>query len=176
MASAIERPELKRAEGDFLLLLRDDVFNVDYLSFYRNLTDEIRHGLTDVIQRNWPQVIRERYRDYIDLSRELLEEGRSIVVDVLRPASYGDDNISLAVNLVESGEDPLKIQQVLDRVEGPYLIAGVDFKREILATAYMVAAFKAERHMQKPLSKLMLDAGIPLLAQAIAARRQAALK
>lgn len=163
-----------RPDRDLYSLLRDEVFNVDHMTSYKDFTSEIRGGLANQFVRDWPQFIPNEHRDLIDLSRVLLEEGREIIEDVFRPTPYGEVNISKAIDMARAGEDPLAVQLVLDKVENPYLVGGVDFGREIMASSYMSAALKAKKENGIKTAGMMLDGGIPLLAQAIAARRQTA--
>jgi len=142
-----------------------DWFNVDFLNPDLEYVSQIRHGLVSSVRKNWSHIIKED-KDYIDFSRELLEAGRDVVVGVLSPASYGNDKISESIAMVERGEDPLRVEQVLDQIPNEDF-AGIS-KLDVIATAYLSFAF--QKGKQVHLRNSILEAGIPLLAQAIAAR------
>lgn len=161
-------PEILRSEELDLTGLRKVWFNVDHESGSNDITSYIRHDLLAIIRKNWPDAIRDLDgKNDIEISRKLLDEGDDILYDVLTPASYGDLKISEAVDMVKRGEDPLTIQQVLDQVEHDPHFSGGNFSRAIMATAYLVAAF----HLS---DQVLILPGLPLMAQEIAARRQAA--
>jgi len=168
------RPEALQGEELDLTGLTKSWFNVDHESGSNNITSDIRFWLLREMRQNWPTSLRDSDGDNdVEVSRTLLEEGRAIILDVLSPASYGDGKISRAIEMVERGDDPLAIQQLLDQVED-FSLYGGSFKRAIEAAAFLVAGFRKFKPGLIHTGDPIFMAGLSFLAQEIAARRQAA--